>query len=60
MLRRLDCVLDATKPAVLAEHEAKTKAGLNPDPFLLRTIGQRFYNTSQLDSLGLYLTQVFN
>ncbi len=49
VLRRLDCVLEATKPAVLAELEAKTKAGLNPDPFLLRKSGQSFYNTSRLD-----------
>lgn len=50
VLRRLDCVLAANKPAVLAELEAKTKAGLNPDPFLLRAAGQRyFYNTSPLD-----------
>ena len=49
VLRRLDCVLEATKPAVLAEFAAKTKAGLNPDPFLLRKAGQSFYNTSELD-----------
>ncbi|WP_269448019.1 class I SAM-dependent DNA methyltransferase [Acetobacter malorum] len=49
VLRRLDCVLEATKPAVLAEFAAKTKAGLNPDPFLLRKAGQSFYNTSPLD-----------
>ena len=50
VLRRLDCVQAATKPAVLAELEAKTKAGLNPAPFLLRAAGQRyFYNTSPLD-----------
>ena len=50
VLRRLDCVLEATKPLVLAELAAKTKAGLNPDPFLLRAAGQRyFYNTSPLD-----------
>lgn len=49
ILRRLDCVLAATKPAVLAEFEAKSKAGLNPDPFLLRKAGQSFYNTSPLD-----------
>ena len=49
VLRRLDCVLEATKPAVLAEFEAKTRAGLNPDPFLLRKAGQSFYNTSPLD-----------
>lgn len=49
VLRRLDCVLEATKPAVLTEFDAKTKAGLNPDPFLIRKAGQSFYNTSPLD-----------
>lgn len=53
VLRRLDCVLEATKPAVLAELDAKTKAGLNPDPFLLRKAGQSFYNTSPLDLVKL-------
>ena len=36
VLRRLDCVLAPTKAKVLAELEAKTKLGVNPDPFLLR------------------------
>ncbi len=49
VLRRLDCVLEATKPAVLAEYESKQKAGVNPEPFLLRKSGQSFYNTSPLD-----------
>lgn len=49
VLRRLDCVLEPTKAAVLAEFDEKTKAGLNPDPFLLRKAGQSFYNTSPLD-----------
>lgn len=49
VLRRLDCVLEATKPAVLAEKEKREKAGLNPEPFLLRKSGQHFYNTSPLD-----------
>lgn len=49
VLRRLDCVLEPTKAKVLAEYAAKTKAGLNPDPFLLRASGQSFYNTSDLD-----------
>lgn len=49
ILRRLDCVLDSTKLAVLAELEAKTAAALNPDPFLLRKASQSFYNTSPLD-----------
>ncbi len=49
VLRRLDCVLEATKPAVLAEAAAKAKAGLNPEPFLKRKAGQSFFNTSPLD-----------
>ena len=49
VLRRLDCVLEKTKAAVLAELAAREKAGLNPEPFLLRKSGQLFYNTSPLD-----------
>jgi len=49
VLRRLDCVLEATKPAVIAEYADKQKAGLNPEPFLLRKAGQSFCNTSPLD-----------
>ena len=48
-LRRLDCVLEATKAAVLAEKELREKAGLNPEPFLLKKSGQLFFNTSPLD-----------
>ncbi|HZH78826.1 MAG TPA: class I SAM-dependent DNA methyltransferase [Archangium sp.] len=49
VLRRLDCVLEATKTAVLAEKHSREKAGLNPEPFLLKKSGQRFFNTSPLD-----------
>ncbi|CAN7253170.1 class I SAM-dependent DNA methyltransferase [Pseudorhodoferax sp. LjRoot39] len=49
VLRRLDCVLEATKPAVLKEFDAKTRAGVPPEAFLLRRSGQSFYNTSPLD-----------
>lgn len=49
VLRRLDCVLEATKTVVLAENEAKTKLGLPPESFLLRKAGQSFYNISPLD-----------
>lgn len=49
VLRRLDCVLEATKTAVLAELEKRQKTGLNPEPFLLKKSGQLFYNTSPLD-----------
>ncbi|HMU63652.1 MAG: class I SAM-dependent DNA methyltransferase [Nitrosomonas sp.] len=49
VLRRLDCVLESTKEAVLAEYADKQKAGINPEPFLLRKAGQSFYNTSPMD-----------
>ncbi|NRP86929.1 Type I restriction enzyme EcoKI M protein [Ensifer adhaerens] len=49
VLRRIDCVLEPTKAVVVAEYEAKTTAGINPEPFLLRKSGQSFYNTSKLD-----------
>ena len=49
VLRRLDCVLEPTKAAVLAELAKREKAKLNPEPFLLRVCGQLFYNTSPLD-----------
>jgi len=49
VLRRLDCVLEATKPAVLTELAKRQKLGVNPEPFLLRASGQLFFNTSPLD-----------
>ena len=49
VLRRLDCVLEPTKPAVLAEFAKRTAAKLEPDAFLRRKSGQLFYNTSPLD-----------
>jgi type I restriction enzyme M protein len=49
VLRRLDCVLAPTKPAVLAENAARTQQGLNPEPFLRRAANQTFFNTSPLD-----------
>lgn len=49
VLRRLDCVLEATKSAVLGELATRQQAGLNPEAFLLRKSGQSFYNTSPLD-----------
>jgi type I restriction enzyme M protein len=48
-LRRLDCVLEPTKAAVLAEKVKREKAGLNPESFLLKKSGQLFYNTDALD-----------
>lgn len=53
ILRRLDCVLEATKPKVLTELASISKTGLNPDPFLRRITGQVVYNTSPLDLVKL-------
>ena len=49
VLRRLDCVLEPTRAAVLAE-EAKTRDMLPAlrDKLLLKAAGQPFYNTSNL------------
>jgi type I restriction enzyme M protein len=49
VLRRLDCVLEPTKKAVLAEKAKREAAKVNPEPFLLKKSGQLFYNTSELD-----------
>src|SRR4029077_5408332 len=49
VLRRLDCVLEPTKTAVLAELDKRSKAGVNPEPFLIQKSGQLFVNTSPLD-----------
>lgn len=49
VLRRLDCVLEPTKQAVLDELEARKDKGVNVEPFLLRKAKQSFYNTSKLD-----------
>ena len=49
VLRRLDCVLEPTKAAVLTELSAKTVMGINPEPFLLRAANQGFYNADALD-----------
>ena len=38
VLRRLDCVLEPTKPAVLAELAKREKAEVNPEPFLLAQV----------------------
>jgi type I restriction enzyme M protein len=48
VLRRLDCVLEATKAAVLSEHKAR-KGQKGADAFLLKASKQSFYNTAKLD-----------
>lgn len=47
VLRRLDCVLEPTKPKVLAKFAEIKGKGYDPDKFLTTASGFAFYNTSQ-------------
>ena len=49
VLRRLDCVLEPTKAAVLAEYVAQKGSGLPVEHFLLEKSGQSFFNSSPMD-----------
>ena len=49
VLRRLDCVLEPTKAAVLEEKALREGQGLDPEPFMLRKAEQLFCNSSALD-----------
>jgi len=50
VLRRLDCVLEATKAKVLERHESLKTANIeNMDGQLRRAAGHSFYNTSKFD-----------
>jgi type I restriction enzyme M protein len=49
VLRRLDCVLEPTKQAVLERRAALKGKVENIDPVLERVAGEQFYNTSPLD-----------
>jgi type I restriction enzyme M protein len=49
LLRRMDCVLEATKPAVLKEVEARKNQGIDLKTFLTKKAAQSFYNTSPFD-----------
>ncbi|MGO8448712.1 N-6 DNA methylase [Rhizobium ruizarguesonis] len=49
VLRRLDCVLEPTRAAVLAEFKAREGMGIDPTPFLKRQSGLSFFNTSDID-----------
>src|SRR5438067_2526342 len=48
VLRRMDCVLEPTKAAVLAQVEKLKGMDINPEPFLERASGRTFYNSSRL------------
>ena len=48
VLRRLDCVLEPTKEAVLAKHAQLSGRIENVEPILCAAAGQQFFNTSKL------------
>ncbi|SEA89793.1 type I restriction-modification system subunit M [Acidovorax soli] len=49
VLRRLDCVLEPTKAAVVAEHQAMKDSGMPMEQFLLDKSGMSFFNSSPMD-----------
>jgi type I restriction enzyme M protein len=49
ILRRLDCVLEATKNAVLKEAEVKKDLNIPLDTFLQKASGHSFFNTSKFN-----------
>ena len=62
LLRRLECVLEDTKPKVLAQAEnLKTNKKLEPEArekFLTKAAKQSFYNTSAMDMTKLGSTDI--
>ncbi|KWX01412.1 Type I restriction-modification system [Carbonactinospora thermoautotrophica] len=58
VLRRLDCVLEPTKDAVLARYEQLRAQGVqNVERILCRVAGHRFYNVSKFTFRGLLADQ---
>lgn len=60
VLRRLECVLEPTKEAVLKEHGARKDSGLPLEAFLKKAAGQPFYNTSPMSLGNLGETQILD
>src|SRR3954468_17742972 len=48
VIRRLDCVLEPTKQAVLDKHKQLAGRMENVEPVLQAVAGEQFYNTSPL------------
>jgi type I restriction enzyme M protein len=53
LLRRLDCVLEKTKPDVLAEYTKRKDTGVNLDLVLKKKSKEAFYNSSPFTLPGL-------
>ncbi len=59
LLRRLECVLEPTRDAVLTEYEARKDLGIPLEVFLTKKSKQSFYNTSKF-SLATLLADPSN
>ncbi len=59
LLRRLECVLEPTRDAVLVEYEARKDLGIPLEVFLTKKSSQSFYNTSRF-SLATLLADPSN
>lgn len=53
LLRRLECVLEPTKQAVLDEYQARQNLAIPLEAFLTKKSQQSFYNTSQFNLASL-------
>jgi type I restriction enzyme M protein len=53
LLRRLECVLEPTKQAVLDEYQARKSLNIPLEAFLTKKAGQSFYNTSPYNLASL-------
>ena len=57
LLRRLECVLEPTKDAVLRDYAQYQNTQIDMDPLLKRTANAQFYNTSRYTLATLGATQ---
>jgi type I restriction enzyme M protein len=57
VLRRLECVLDATRDDVRAEYLKRKDSGVNLEPFLTRKSGQSFFCVSEFTLPSLLADQ---
>ena len=53
LLRRLECVLEPTRDAVLTEYDARKDSGIPLEVFLTKKSNQSFYNTSKFSLVTL-------
>jgi type I restriction enzyme M protein len=60
LLRRLECVLEPTRQAVIQNHKGMSGLGIDLDVVLRQTTGYSFYNTSNYDLATLGATRTLS